>query len=109
MDYPEYYARKAGGNRNVVHKGNTRNIMERENFELRRAQCHRTLIRTIRKRQLLFLGHTWCQKSNPDGKVEGNMSRGQQRITFMDSPSVYTQRTLTELCLQQTWLMEEEK
>ena len=51
----------------------------------------RSLINTIRKRQLKFLGHICRHKGleflSLTGKIEGTRSRGRQRITFLDSLS----------------------
>ena len=47
----------------------------------------RSLIKTIRKRQLKFLGHICRHKGleflSLTGKIEGTRSRGRQRITFL--------------------------
>ena len=53
----------------------------------------RSLINTIRKRQLKFLGHI-CRRKGLEflsltGKIEGTRSRGRQRITFLDSLSSF--------------------
>ena len=49
----------------------------------------RSLLKTIRKRQMEFLGHV-CRRRGLEflsltGKVEGKRYRGKQRITFLDS------------------------
>ena len=49
----------------------------------------RSRLKTIRKRQMEFLGHV-CRRrglefSSLTGKVEGKRDRGKQRITFLDS------------------------
>ena len=49
----------------------------------------RSLVKTIRKRQMEFLGHV-CRRRGLEflslsGKVEGKRNRGKQRITFLDS------------------------
>ena len=49
----------------------------------------RSLLKTIRKRQMEFLGHV-CRRRGLEflsltGKVEGKRDRGKQRITFLDS------------------------
>ena len=53
------------------------------------AQYRRSLIKTIRKRQMLFLGHV-CRTKDIErlmltGKIEGRKSRGRQRLKYMDS------------------------
>ena len=59
------------------------------NDVLEMANCERELLKTIRKRQLEFLGHI-CRKGEIEhltvtGKIEGKRARGRQRITFIDS------------------------
>ena len=64
----------------------------------------KSLIKTIRKRQMEFLGHI-CRKEGIEkqvlcGKLEGTRGRGRQRTTYMDSINIYaTGKTLknTEL------------
>ena len=56
---------------------------------LREGNVQRSLLKTIRKRQVEFLGHV-CRRRGLEflsftGKVEGNCDRGKQRITFLDS------------------------
>ena len=56
---------------------------------LNRAGMQRSLIKTIRRRQLKFLGHTLrsegLEKCCLLGRVEGRRARGRQRIKYMDS------------------------
>ena len=52
-------------------------------------RVQRSLLKTIRKRQMEFLGHV-CRRRGLEflsltGKVEGKRDRGKQRITFLDS------------------------
>ena len=53
----------------------------------------RSLINTIRKRQLKFLGHICRHKGleflSLTGKIEGTRSRGRQKITFLESLSSF--------------------
>ena len=63
-------------------KRTNESILEETNQE-------RSLINTIRKRQLKFLGHI-CRHRGLEflsltGKIEGKRSRGRQRITFLES------------------------
>ena len=56
---------------------------------LREGNVQRSLLKTIRKRQMEFLGHV-CRRRGLEflsltGKVEGKRDRGKQRITFLDS------------------------
>ena len=56
---------------------------------LREGNVQRSLLKTIRKRQMEFLGHV-CRLRGLEflsltGKVEGKRDRGKQRITFLDS------------------------
>ena len=56
---------------------------------LREGNVQRSLLKTIRKRQMEFLGHV-CRRRGLEflsltGKVEGKRYRGKQRITFLDS------------------------
>ena len=56
---------------------------------LREGNVQRSLFKTIRKRQMEFLGHV-CRRRGLEflsltGKVEGKRDRGKQRITFLDS------------------------
>ena len=56
---------------------------------LREGKVQRSLLKTIRKRQMEFLGHV-CRRRGLEflsftGKVEGKRDRGKQRITFLDS------------------------
>ena len=56
---------------------------------LREGNVQRSLLKTIRKRQMEFLGHV-CRRRGLEflsltGKVEGKRDRGKQQITFLDS------------------------
>ena len=56
---------------------------------LREGNVQRSLLKTIRKRQMEFLGHV-CRRRGLEflsltGKVEGKRDRGKQRLTFLDS------------------------
>ena len=52
------------------------------------ADEERTLMKSIRQRQLRFLGYTIREESIEklaiEGKVEGKRARGRQRLTYMD-------------------------
>ena len=56
---------------------------------LEEAGVKRSLMQTIRKRQLQFLGHINRHKELEHlaltGKIEGTRSRGRQRITYLES------------------------
>ena len=56
---------------------------------LKEINTERSLIKTIRKWQLEFLGHIYRDKGLQHlaltGKIEGKRSRGRQRITFVGS------------------------
>ncbi|GFN91410.1 endonuclease-reverse transcriptase [Plakobranchus ocellatus] len=56
---------------------------------LKEANLERSLIKTIRQRQLEFLGHINRHKGLEPlaitGKIEGKRSRGRQRITFIEN------------------------
>ena len=56
---------------------------------LREGNVQRSLLKTIRKRQMEFLGHVCGRRGleflSLTGKVEGKRDRGKQRITFLDS------------------------
>ena len=61
---------------------------------LRLANTKRYLLRSIRKRQLQFVGHI-CRKRDLEhvaltGKIAGKKSRGRQRETFMTSLNRWT-------------------
>ena len=49
----------------------------------------RSLIKTIRKRQMQFLGHLNRHKGlehlSLTGKIEGNRDRGRPRVTYLES------------------------
>ena len=65
-------------------KRTNESILEETNQE-------RSLINTIRKRQLKFIGHICRHKGleflSLTGKIEGTRSRGRQKFTFLDSLS----------------------
>ena len=53
------------------------------------ANKERTVMKSIRWRQLRFLGHTKREESieklaSSEGKVEGKRARGRQRLIYMD-------------------------
>ena len=56
---------------------------------LKEANLERSLMKTLRQRQLKFLGHVCRHKGLEHlaitGKIEGKRSRGRQRITFIES------------------------
>ncbi|GFO34977.1 endonuclease-reverse transcriptase [Plakobranchus ocellatus] len=56
---------------------------------LKEANLGRSLIKTIRQRQLQFLGHICRHKGLEHlaitGKIEGKSSRGRQKITFIEN------------------------
>ena len=56
---------------------------------LKEANLERSLMKTLRQRQLEFLGHVCRHKGLEHlaitGKIEGKRSRGRQRITFIES------------------------
>ena len=59
-------------------------------------QYKRSLVKTIRKRQLEFLGHI-CRKNGIEkqmlcGKIEGRRSRGRQQTAYIESLNKYTTR-----------------
>ena len=64
------------------------------------AGIKRSLIKTIRKRQLQFLGHLNRHKGLEHlaltGKIDGNRSRGRQRIKFLDSLNKWTSVNLNK-------------
>ena len=66
---------------------------EKNELILEETNQERSLINTIRKRKLKFLGHICRHKGlkflSPTGKIEGTRSRGRQRITFLDSLSSF--------------------
>ncbi|GFN88321.1 eukaryotic translation initiation factor 3 subunit f [Plakobranchus ocellatus] len=69
-----------------------KDIMDRkksnESF-LKEANLERSLIKTIRQRQVQFLGHICRHKGLKQlaitGKIEGKRSRGRRRITFIEN------------------------
>ena len=62
------------------------------------ANTHRTLIKTIRTRQLKFFGHVMRKQGLEhlviSGKIEGKRDRGRQRMTYTDSLRRYVNRDL---------------
>ena len=64
---------------------------------LRRAGVERSLLKSIRKRQLEFLGHIMRKEGLENlsitGKIDGRRSRGRQRLTYIGSISKWTNRT----------------
>ncbi|GFN98519.1 endonuclease-reverse transcriptase [Plakobranchus ocellatus] len=71
---------------------NDEDIMDRKKSNkliLKEAYLERSLIKTIRQRQLQFLGHI-CRHKGLEllaitGKIESKRSRGRQRITFIEN------------------------
>ena len=71
---------------------NVKNLIYRKENQckcIERGNVQRSLLKTIRKRQMEFLGHV-CRRRGLEflsltGKVEGKRDRGKQRITFLDS------------------------
>ena len=63
------------------------------NAVLAEADTKRSLIQTIRKRQMQFLGHLNRHKGLEHlaltGKIDGNRSRGKQRLNFLNSLNVW--------------------
>ena len=57
------------------------------------AETKRSLIKTIRKRQMEFLGHLNRHKDLEHlaltGKIEGKRSRGRKRLTYLESLNVW--------------------
>jgi ribosomal 50S subunit-associated protein YjgA (DUF615 family) len=70
---------------------------------LEKAGTKRSLISTIRKRQLEFLGHVMRKEGlenlSVTGKICGKRSRGRQRLTFMASLSKWSQLSVQELLI----------
>ena len=69
-----------------------------------RAKCDRTLMETIRKKQLEFFGHL-CRKKGLEHqllteKIEGKRVRGRQRTTYLDSLKQLTNEKDTRTLLQ---------
>ncbi|GFO19860.1 eukaryotic translation initiation factor 3 subunit f [Plakobranchus ocellatus] len=69
-----------------------KDIMDRKKSNelvLKEANLERSLIKTIRQRQLQFLGHICRHKGLEHlavtGKIEGKCSKGRQRITFIEN------------------------
>ena len=60
---------------------------------MKEAGYKRSLMKTIRKRQMEFLGHIrrtdGIEKLMLSGKIEGKKSRGRQRIKYLDSLKNY--------------------
>ncbi|GFO13214.1 hypothetical protein PoB_003971900 [Plakobranchus ocellatus] len=78
----------------VVYQKNDEDIRNRKKFNeliLKEAKLERSLIKTIRQRQLQFLGyvcpHKGLEHLASARKIEGRRSRGRQRITFIESLS----------------------
>jgi len=60
----------------------------------------RSLMKTIRKRQMEFLGHTCrtdgIEKLMLGGKIEGKKSRGRQRVKYLDGIKNYIAQESTD-------------
>ncbi|GFN87130.1 U2 small nuclear ribonucleoprotein a'-like [Plakobranchus ocellatus] len=84
--------KKTRSSRDVVHQKNDEDIMDRKKSNellLKEANLERSLIKTIRQRQLKFLGH-FCRHKVLEhlaitGRTEGKRSRDRQRITFIEN------------------------
>jgi len=65
---------------------------------LRKAKTERSLIKTIRERQMKFMGHIMRKEGLENltltGRIEGRRGRGRQRITFLGSLKDYVEKTL---------------
>ena len=60
---------------------------------LRRAGYEKSLLITIRRRQLEFFGHVMrkgLEELFITGKIEGRRDRGRQRLTYLDSMAKWT-------------------
>ena len=70
-----------------------------------RAGCGRELYRSIRQRQLRFVGHAMRQSQLEStcltGKLEGKRGRGRPRIKFLDSLTTSIGRKFTQAELLQ--------
>ena len=68
---------------------------------LRRAGYNRSLLLTIRRRQLSFLGHVIRKEGLEElaltGKVQGRKGRGRPRGTYMKSMAAYTNKSVVQL------------
>ena len=92
LDYNKRHREENRSSRNVVYQTNVKNLMDRKETNvnvLREGNVQRSLLKTIRKRQMEFLGHV-CRRRGLEflsltGKVEVKRDRGKQRITFLDS------------------------
>ena len=92
LDYNKRHREENRSSRNVVYQTNVKNLMDRKENQckcIERGEVQRSLLKTIRKRQMEFLGHV-CRRRGLEflsltGKVEGKRDRGKQRITFLDS------------------------
>ena len=116
MDYNKRHREENRSSRNVVYQTNIKNLMDRKETQCkciergREGNVQRSLLKTIRKRQMEFLGHV-CRRRGLEflsltGKVEGKRDRGKQRITFLDSlcnSATSGQSKGLNFCLFQIW------
>ena len=67
---------------------------------LRRAGTERKIMKTIRKRQIEFLGHVMRKEGLEElmltGRVNGKRSRGRQRLTYLESLSKWMTEQVDE-------------
>ena len=76
----------------MVYKKNAKNLLQRKKTNetvLDDAGTERLLMKTIRKRQMQFIGHLNRNKGLEHlaltGKINGKRSRGRQRMTYLNS------------------------
>ena len=67
---------------------------------LEMANKERSMLKTIRKRQMKFMGHVYrkggMEHLSMTGKIEGKRSRGRQRLTYVDSLNTWaTQKQMS--------------
>ncbi|GFN92524.1 endonuclease-reverse transcriptase, partial [Plakobranchus ocellatus] len=92
LDNKQRNREKPKSSGDVVYQKNDEDIMDRKKSNelvLKEANLGRSLIKTLRQRQLQFLGHIRRLKGLEHlaitGKVESKRNRGRQRITFIGS------------------------
>jgi hypothetical protein len=70
-----------------------------DNEVLKQLELKRELFNTIRKRQIKFFGHikrhNSILKDILEGKIQGNRSRGRQRLKWTDNIKRWTGETIT--------------
>ena len=89
--------RKIRGSRNVVFKKDDEDLVDRKEIQWRSVANIGYLKRTIRKRQLKFLGHT-NRRSGVErlalcGKINGKRDRGRRRLTYLESLNTWDTNT----------------